>query len=35
MNDTRFPSIRELPVGLGLATPLLAVLAFMLEIVAG
>src|SRR4051794_3391797 len=35
MNDIRFPPIRELLVGLGLATPLLAVLAFMLEIVAG
>ena len=35
MNDTQFPSIRELLIGLGLATPLLAVLAFMLEIVAG
>ena len=34
-SNTRSPSIRELLIGLGLASPLLLVLAFLVEIIAG
>jgi hypothetical protein len=35
MNDTGFPSIREMLIGLGLASPLLLVLALIMELIAG
>ena len=35
MNDTRFPSIRKMLIRLGLAAPLLVVLAFVVQIIAG
>jgi hypothetical protein len=35
MNDTRFPTTREMLIGLGLASPLLLVLALILDLIAG
>ena len=34
MNDSEFPSTRELLIGLAVASPLLLVLAFMVETIA-
>jgi hypothetical protein len=34
MNDTGFPSIREMLIGLALSSPLLLILAFIVEMIA-
>ena len=35
MNDAGFPSTRELLIGLALASPLLLVLAFVVDLITG